>query len=268
MARSSPSDFRTVEGVQPGTTGGSRRTALLAASGSALAAFVVLTLVIASRPTQPLANDLRLEAFAAAHRTPHLTTIAQTLTWFGSGPVLVVVGCLGAVLIWLRHRRGVVPLLVMLTLAATAGLVILLKIAVHRERPNAVGLVGSPALDYSFPSGHTTDSAVAYVLLGAVLGLTLTHGRRLLLAATITLAVLIGFSRIYLGYHYLTDVVGGWLLATAIITASLALIRTLRTGPIESSRPPNSAEEKDPVPPSRPLHGQPVDLGERLVRPR
>jgi hypothetical protein len=81
-----------------------------------------------------------------------------------------------------------------------------------RARPPMGGMLGAPVFDYSFPSGHTTSGTVLYVLAAMLLVHTETRNtsRRLLVAAGCVLGGLIGLSRVYLGYHWLTDVVGSW----------------------------------------------------------
>jgi len=110
------------------------------------------------------------------------------------------------VLVWRHHRREALFLAV-----AIGGSVILdeaLKLIFHRPRPQLSWAQVQP--EYSFPSGHSMNSLVFYLALAIIVG-RLWSRRAGLIAAmlAIGLAVLIGTSRIYLGYHYFTDVVGG-----------------------------------------------------------
>ena len=203
---------------------GARRTVLISVAVGALLTFGVLTALIAPHPATPPVNDLRVQGWMIRHRIPALTRTADVVTRLGWGPVLLMVGSAGALWLWRRRGRARMAVGLLATLGATAGLVALLKISIHRERPSTASLLGSPALDYAFPSGHTTDSAVTYVLLAFAFGMSQRRGRRLLLSLMIGLALLIGASRVYLGYHYLTDVLAGWLLATAVISAAVVVI--------------------------------------------
>jgi membrane-associated phospholipid phosphatase len=83
-------------------------------------------------------------------------------------------------------------------------------------------VIGSAQRDFSFPSGPTTNATLAYVLAALLLtaGMRRALWRRVTSASAVALAFLVGLSRIYLGYHWATDVLAGWLLATAVIAAS------------------------------------------------
>ena len=90
----------------------------------------------------------------------------------------------------------------------------LLKWLLHRPRPLVYfGL--APAVNYSFPSGHAFVGTVFNGLLAAILCDLFPRRRAYIVAAAAALVLAIGFSRIYLGYHYPTDVLGGWLAAAA-----------------------------------------------------
>ena len=148
-----------------------------------------------------------------AHRTPWLTHVMRLVTAFGGSavlvPVIVVVGLV------LRRRRGTWAPLGFLV-AAYAGALVGYNIGkrlVARRRPlRATWLVG--ASGYALPSGHATQSAAVYAALAVVLipaGWPAGRKRAARVAAGVLVA-LIGASRVYLGVHWTTDVVAGWLL--------------------------------------------------------
>jgi undecaprenyl-diphosphatase len=89
-----------------------------------------------------------------------------------------------------------------------------MKLFFERPRPHLAWANVLP--DYSFPSGHTMNGVVFYIALALIVW-SIAGRRPGLLAMTVAvvLALGIGLSRIYLGYHYLTDVVGGLLAGTA-----------------------------------------------------
>jgi len=102
-----------------------------------------------------------------------------------------------------------------------------MKAVFHRPRPQLPWATVLP--DYSFPSGHAMNSFVVFVGVAVVIGLA--HGRLAGAAAAgvaVLGAVLVGISRIYLGYHYPSDAVGGfaaaaaWLAIAWLVTKPLA----------------------------------------------
>ena len=96
--------------------------------------------------------------------------------------------------------------------------------------------------DYSFPSGHTMNAVVFYVALALILWSV--FGRRIGLIAlviAVALALGVGVSRIYLGYHYLTDVVGGLLAGIAWLLVVGAAFRARPTGGDGAVRAPGRA---------------------------
>jgi membrane-associated phospholipid phosphatase len=103
------------------------------------------------------------------------------------------------------------------------------KLFFHRPRPQLAWSHVPP--DYSFPSGHTMNSVAFYVALAVIVWSV--QGRRwgaVALAGAIALCSLIGVSRIYLGFHYFTDVFGGALAGVAWVLVTLA---AFRRGPLE-----------------------------------
>jgi undecaprenyl-diphosphatase len=120
---------------------------------------------------------------------------------------------------------------------------VLLKLLVGRDRPELLDPVAQAA-GYSFPSGHALNSALAAgVFLLVLLPFVRDHpGRRAALwAGVILLPLLTGLSRVFLGVHYTSDVVAGWLLGVAVVAATTVAFegRRARGGP----RPVRAADE-------------------------
>jgi undecaprenyl-diphosphatase len=151
----------------------------------------------------------RINGLIAGHAM--LVAVVKAITWLGSSGVLwTVIGAAAIVLAIRRRWRLAVYLLV-----AGAGALVLdpvLKSLVGRLRPVVAHPVAQGNGD-SFPSGHSLSSIVCY---GAILLVFLpaTHGRwrRAFVAGILALVALIGISRILLGVHYISDVLGGWAL--------------------------------------------------------
>ncbi|GID33294.1 phosphatase PAP2 family protein [Paractinoplanes brasiliensis] len=126
-----------------------------------------------------------------------------------------------ALVIWLV-RRGARPQAwwVAITMIAGGLLGVLLKLLFERERPAFLDPVAT-AVGYSFPSGHALNNALGAAVVVMALWPAVRR-RRLLLAAGVVIPVLTGLFRIGLGVHWLSDVVGGWLLGLAVVAATTA----------------------------------------------
>lgn len=144
---------------------------------------------------------------------PTLDTIMNALTNLGSTQVIVPLFVLALVLlVWRRHRREAL----FLTVALAGSLVLNQSLKLIFQRPRPVLAWAHVQPEFSFPSGHSMNSLVFYVALALIVWVL--WGRRagvISVAAAIVVALLVGTSRIYLGYHYLTDVVGGFLAGAA-----------------------------------------------------
>lgn len=145
--------------------------------------------------------------------TPALTRDMRLLTLLGSIAFLGPAVLLTAGALWMtgRHRRAV---LLVVTMLGGLLLVGVLKLTFHRQRPEAYFGTRLPA-SYSFPSGHSLLSACFYGVLAAF---ATVHEKRLarrwLIWVAAGLLVLgIGTSRVYLGVHYTSDVLAGYLAA-------------------------------------------------------
>ena len=163
--------------------------------------------------------DPRLHAWTVTHRTGTLTAFFRGVTWLGAGVVTVPVLAVAAAFL-ARRRRSWVPVLdVVLVYGGTVILHAVVAELVHRPRPPAADWLSS-ASGWAFPSGHTTQAVAAWGILALLLAVGTTPRLRQLIAGTATaVAVLVGASRVYLGVHWLTDV----LAATAMSVAVLAL---------------------------------------------
>jgi undecaprenyl-diphosphatase len=110
-----------------------------------------------------------------------------------------------------------------------AGLIIvLLKAIYQRPRPMEPLL---PASGYSFPSGHAFSAMVIYGLLGYVVWRCFSRRRwqRALIVIVVLLLVLAtGYARVYLGAHFTSDVVGGWIGGLAVLCGGIALLEVLQ----------------------------------------
>jgi undecaprenyl-diphosphatase len=153
--------------------------------------------------------DTQAAAIAHTFVTPALTTVMIVITSFGEWWMMTFIGlCVGFVW-WQRRQRGRVVLLATAGLGG-AALNQLIKLLVHRVRPDQVGRLVT-VQGFSFPSGHAMMSFCFYVTLAYLLVASRPTGVRI--AAVVVALVfvgLIGLSRIYLAVHYTSDVIGGF----------------------------------------------------------
>jgi undecaprenyl-diphosphatase len=196
--------------------------------GAALFAFFKLASEVAEGDTMALdryiLTGLRSAADPAIPIGPHWLPEAMTdFTALGSVPVLLVAatGAIGYLLLGRRFRTA---LFVLATSAGGIGLGGLLKLIYARPRPDLVPHLVAVSSS-SFPSGHATDSAIVYLTLAALLARTVPERpqRLWIIGAAILLTLLIGVSRVYLGVHWPSDVVAGWMIGAAwALACSLA----------------------------------------------
>jgi undecaprenyl-diphosphatase len=165
------------------------------------------SLAVAIRGQELAALDTFANPFLHDRASPLRDLIMNAATFIGSDLVILpLLGLSLAVLLRYRHVREAVFLGV--AVAGSAMLNWIMKLTFERPRPKLPWANVLP--DYSFPSGHTMNSFVLFV--GLALLAWAFFGRRigsLALAVALGLVFLVGTSRIYLGYHYFTDVLGG-----------------------------------------------------------
>jgi membrane-associated phospholipid phosphatase len=202
-------------------------------------AFGGLTWYVVSHEHSAL-PDTHVAAWMVAHRTGWLTGIMRVVTWAGSTAVIIPLGLIaGGWFAWRRHQWR--PLI--LLAAAVAGAVALydiVKVLVGRPRPpQAIWIGHFPGA--AFPSGHATQTVAFYSVLAIILGAGRSPRVKLALcSAAVLLALVVGFSRIYLAAHWLTDVLGGYALGAlwAAVVVSVMLTASAR---VASARKPAAA---------------------------
>jgi len=172
--------------------------------------------------------DAYLRIAVHQHATPGLTRLMQVFSFLGSVAAVTSM-CLTAVCISLYYRRTRTAALLAITMLGVAALDVALKHAFHRPRP--VAFFGATPSSYSFPSGHALGSLCFYGILAAILAARARGrvARFCIWMAAVLLVGMIGFSRIYLGVHYPSDVIAGYCAAAVWVGAVGFLDRTLRT---------------------------------------
>ena len=203
-----------------------------------LRAAVVVVLLIALTVFAALADELaEWQLFVSLDRhvdeelheraTPWVTRTMEVVSWFGSTTGLFLSTAVACVaLVVRRHLRAAV--LVALAFAGAQVLATVLKVEFARPRPSFADPVVPQGHGYSFPSGHATGSMAVYGALAYVAVATVPRrgARAAWAVAALALVAAIGFSRLYLGKHFPSDVIGGWSVALAWVGAlALAIFR-------------------------------------------
>jgi undecaprenyl-diphosphatase len=186
-------------------------------------------------------EDAMLARAFAATRTPTGTALFAAYTHLGDTLVASVITLVAAGFLWMRGRRDAAVFVFGATLTA-ALLNTALKEIVLRTRPPAMLAAVPLPHSASFPSGHAVAGFVLFGTLAVVAVRELGPGFRGLglAAALAVVGVLIGFSRLYLGVHWGTDVLGGWLLGTAWVALWTAGLLVVSDRPDASDRGPTT----------------------------
>ena len=195
--------------------------------GLALAAAVLSAIAFARiaedyLTSDPLARwDVSFARWLSGERSTAGTDIFRVFTFVGSPAAALAIATIVCVLLY-RRRQLVAAALLPVVLGGAELLNLVLKLSFHRPRPE----VAFVHLDtYSFPSGHAMISTAAYGALAylAWSRLQTPRARLALTAGTVLLVALICFSRLYLGVHYLSDVLGGAAAGAFWLAVSIAL---------------------------------------------
>jgi membrane protein DedA with SNARE-associated domain/membrane-associated phospholipid phosphatase len=208
--------------LNPSGPRGFRLTLALAIAALAVWAFGALTQDVVGGDEMALV-DPKLTSWIVAHRVEGLTSAMRILTWLGSTaviwPMVVVLG--GWLLLGRRDWRPLAMLAV-----AVGGAMATYKIVkplVTRARPPASLWIGHYT-GTAFPSGTSSKAAAFYAMAAIVIGARLRPvGRAVSWALATTAWLVVGFSRIYLGAHWLTDVLAGFALGIAWVALVAAV---------------------------------------------
>jgi len=186
-----------------------------------LATFAVLSVAVTLGWLVPI-DTAAINAMVAI-RSSVLTEVAVNFTSLGSAPV-VSVGVAVVVLYCIASSR---PRFALAMLGTPLAFLFcsLVKLIVHRPRPTeALILVPS---SFAFPSGHAAAATALFLTMAllAAKGERRLGSRRVIIGAGLAIALLVGWSRVYLGVHYFSDVIGGMLLGLAATGGALEVVK-------------------------------------------
>lgn len=159
--------------------------------------------------------DLAVTNWLQTHGTEKGESIFSAISLLG-GPVLAALLVVTTVVLLVRRDWRHLAVLAV-TCGGGALLNVVLKFVFHRARPPFASEFN--ATSWSFPSGHAMDSLIAYGLLAYWVASRFPRGRTAAIVALAALVALIGYARIYLGVHYLSDVVAGYTAGFIWLTA-------------------------------------------------
>jgi undecaprenyl-diphosphatase len=201
-----------------------RRTLVATGLGAVLFAAYAGVVDAVADPGPLAAADGPIIRWIIDHRSGRLTPAMVEISNLGGTLGMAVLAAIGiAVLLWRRRYRDA---LVVLVAAVVAGVLVDgLKNFYARPRPPAATQL-VPEQTFALPSGHALGSVVVVGVLAVVVIRTLrsTAHRILVLGAATAVVVAIGVSRLYLGVHWLTDVLAGWALGGAWLAVCTAVL--------------------------------------------
>lgn len=176
--------------------------------------------------------DLPIIAFIQGMEAPWLTTVFKTFTSIGSWYIVVPITLIVCFLLFFVFQHRQQAFLFAFSIVGTIALNELLKLFFKRERPEIYRIMD--ASGFSFPSGHTMMAFSLYAMITYIAwrNIKIVRGQIALLAAAAFMAFMIAISRIYIGVHYPSDIVGGIAISTiwvTIVITAYSLIREFQT---------------------------------------
>jgi membrane-associated phospholipid phosphatase len=198
-------------------SGDGRSAVTVAAAVSAACWIVFAALAIVVSTSDTLSVDHSVLTWVGEHRSSAVTSAMRTVTWLGSAAVLYPATLVLALYWWRRERDWRAGAMLAASLAGSTALYNIFKRITERPRPPAADALGTYS-HWSFPSGHATQCMAFFAMLLVIAWLAGWARLRLwgIAAAVVVLAV--GASRIYLGAHWFTDVLGGYALGGAWVS--------------------------------------------------
>lgn len=155
-----------------------------------------------------------------SHRSTFLTSVMKIITNFGSGFTLVAI----CFLIFAITKNRIKAITVSLNLLLITIINYILKILIQRPRPSGFNIIEENG--YSFPSGHSMISTAFYGLLIYLAYKNIKNKalKRFICIFLFILIILIAISRVYLGVHYASDVIGGFLVSVVYLMLFITIV--------------------------------------------
>jgi len=157
--------------------------------------------------------DHNIYNFIISFKSDTLTNIFKIISFLASTKVIIFFNIIIAIIVLINKKTN----MLLITISSISSGVInnLIKYIIKRDRPFGIALVNETF--YSFPSGHSMIAILFYcMIIYKIIEHDFKH-KRIIIAIISLYIILVGISRIYLGVHYASDVIGGYLLATSIL---------------------------------------------------
>jgi undecaprenyl-diphosphatase len=170
--------------------------------------------------------DVLVNAKISLLQAPLLTKIMLVITSIGSIAGLVILSVIAFALLAYK-KRWLNALLLVISMLSGVGAELLIKLIVHRLRPDNALIQAS---GYSFPSGHATMAMLLFSLLIYFFRDDIKDKlwKHVFVVFSIVLALLVGFSRVYLNVHWLSDVIGGFALGLLWLMLSIFVFKQIK----------------------------------------
>ncbi|MCR4437243.1 MAG: bifunctional DedA family/phosphatase PAP2 family protein [Clostridiales bacterium] len=166
--------------------------------------------------------DNSIYKFVASFITEDMTDFMKFLTFLGSGLVLIFITAIVIIAVRKNKKYAFYGWMIGANLLASSILNELFKVIFHRERPDILRLIDITG--FSFPSGHSMIGLCFYGFIAYILWVNMkSRWRYPLVILSVALVISIGISRIYLGVHYASDVLGGFSAGLAWLAAFIPI---------------------------------------------